>query len=123
MICARAPLSPPRPVFDGRVINVNKYYGPVPIRAVWRGYKLKLVEPESVPHRCHIDGEGVLTVRELGVSFAKRPFVHLREKGLGRTDTDAVYETFPFGIPRRPIASTVDDGYLGESCRAGDRPE
>jgi hypothetical protein len=111
---------PPGPIFDGGVINVNEHdIGPVPVRNVRRGY-VKLVEPERVPHRRRIEGEGMLTVRELGVPLAKRPVVHLGEKGLGRTDTDAVYEAFPFGIPRRPIACTVDDGDLSESRCAKD---
>jgi len=123
VICA-APRFSTRPVIDGGVVNVNKHdVGPVPVRGVRRGCEFKLVKPESVPHRRHIEGEGMVTVYELGLSFAKRLVVHLSPKRLGRTDTDAVYETFPFGIPRRPIACTVDDGDLIESCRAEDPPE
>ena len=124
MICRRAPQCPPIPMFDGGVINVNEHHvGPVPVRVVGRGHELKLVEPESVPHRCHIEGEGMVTVCKLGVSFTKRAVVLYVLKGLGRTDTDAVQEAFPFGIPRSSIACNIDDGNLGESCRAKDRLE
>ena len=78
MICTSAPRPPSIPVFDGGVTNIDKHYvGPIPVRAVRRGYELKLVEPEGVPHRCHIEGEGMVTVCELGVSFTKRPIVDL----------------------------------------------
>jgi len=84
MIGRRAPLSPPDPVINGGVVNVNQHdVGPVPIRGVRRGFELELVKPESVPHCCHIEGEGMVTVYELGASFTKRPVVlHIR-KGLG----------------------------------------
>ena len=76
MIGRSAPRCPPHPIINGGVINVNHHHiGPIPICAVRRGCELKLVEPESVPHHCHIEGDGMMTVCKLEASFTKWPVV------------------------------------------------
>ena len=115
------PWLPPRPVINGGVVNLNlQHVGPVPIRAARRGCEHELVEPESVPHRLHIEDEGMLTICELGVCFTNRPVVLYGRERRDRTEANAVQQAFPFGIISRPIACTVDNGDLNEIYRAED---
>jgi len=118
-----APRFPPVAILNSRVIKADLHHvGSVPVHVVRRGSEKKLVEPESVPHRCHIEGEGMMTVCDVGLAFTKFPVVQpVPHTERSVTDADAIYETFPFGIPHRPVACTVDDGNLSEICRAEDR--
>ena len=122
-----SPRFPSVAVLNGRIIKLDHHHvGPVPVRAARRGSEPKLVEPESVvSRRCHVEGEGVMTVCEMGPSFTKlqvilRVEAHTEHIGTV-TDADAIYETFPFWIPCRPVACTVDNGDVIRIYRAQDR--
>ena len=119
-----APRLPSVAVLNGGVINVDHHHvGPVPVRAARRGSEPKLVKPECISHRRHIESEGMMTVCELGLPFTKLPIVQsMPRTQLSVTDANAIYETLPFGIPRRLVACTctVDDGDLTQRCCAKD---
>ena len=103
-----APRFPSVAILNGLVSKVEHHnVGPIPVRAASRGSEPKLIEPESAPHRCHVEGESMMTVCELGLSFTKLPVVQcVTHTEVSITDADAIYETFPFGQAIRPDLCT-----------------